>query len=318
MIDVKTLMVVEVVVNGYLCVLMYFFRRSQKTYPGFGYWLACNAVLLTVYLLLALRGVLPDWLSISVALGLGVLAAVLRLEGIKHFYGTRAVWLPNLAVPILTVGVMHYFLVAVPSVLVRTVIFWLVVTVYLVRIASILNARSPREERLLCNFCAAFFVGYAGMAVFRIITWLLWPQERALFVATPSTILFFLSSVVFDIAWTTSFLALNGQRLAHELAAAQDQLAEKNCQLVDEMNERAAAQSAVERKSEELKNAFEEIKILSGIIPICMYCKKVRDDEGYWKQIEQFISSRSEAQFSHGICPKCLEEQYPAFAAKPR
>lgn len=56
--------------------------------------------------------------------------------------------------------------------------------------------------------------------------------------------------------------------------------------------------------------AEQEIQILRGIIPICMYCKGIRDDAGYWNQIEGYIESHSEAQFSHGICNTCLETHY--------
>ena len=58
----------------------------------------------------------------------------------------------------------------------------------------------------------------------------------------------------------------------------------------------------------DLKVALEEIKTLSGMIPICAQCKNVRDDEGYWHQIESYMASHSEAQFSHGLCPGCAEE----------
>jgi hypothetical protein len=50
---------------------------------------------------------------------------------------------------------------------------------------------------------------------------------------------------------------------------------------------------------------------LSGLLPICANCKSIRNDEGYWKQIESYISSHSEATFSHGICPACLHKLYP-------
>jgi hypothetical protein len=56
--------------------------------------------------------------------------------------------------------------------------------------------------------------------------------------------------------------------------------------------------------------AEKEIGILRGIIPICMYCKEIRDDAGYWNQLESYIESHSEAQFSHGICNDCLETHY--------
>ena len=63
----------------------------------------------------------------------------------------------------------------------------------------------------------------------------------------------------------------------------------------------------------ELQKAFEEIKQLKGILPICASCKKIRDDEGYWHQIELYIRDHSEADFSHGICPDCMKKLYPDF-----
>ena len=70
----------------------------------------------------------------------------------------------------------------------------------------------------------------------------------------------------------------------------------------------------IEAKNSELKNALAEIKTLRGFIPICSNCKKIRDDEGYWQQIEMYIQARSEAEFSHGICPDCMRALYPDIA----
>ena len=61
----------------------------------------------------------------------------------------------------------------------------------------------------------------------------------------------------------------------------------------------------------ELKLAREELQTLRGIIPICANCKKIRDDEGFWEQVETFIEHHSNAIFSHSICPDCLTELYP-------
>lgn len=60
-----------------------------------------------------------------------------------------------------------------------------------------------------------------------------------------------------------------------------------------------------------LQDALNKIKTLKGIIPICASCKKIRDDKGYWNQIEIYIKNHSEADFSHGICPECAEILYP-------
>lgn len=66
----------------------------------------------------------------------------------------------------------------------------------------------------------------------------------------------------------------------------------------------------------ELKEAFAKVKQLSGFLPICASCKKIRDDKGYWMQIEAYISEHSEAEFSHGICPECAKRFYPDFCEK--
>ena len=56
---------------------------------------------------------------------------------------------------------------------------------------------------------------------------------------------------------------------------------------------------------------MENIKTLKGIIPICASCKKIRDDQGYWNQLESYVAEHSEADFSHSICPECIKRLYP-------
>lgn len=65
---------------------------------------------------------------------------------------------------------------------------------------------------------------------------------------------------------------------------------------------------------DELRQALAEVKTLQGILPICSHCKKIRDDRGYWNQLESYIQSHSEADFSHGICEECARIHYPDFA----
>jgi hypothetical protein len=61
----------------------------------------------------------------------------------------------------------------------------------------------------------------------------------------------------------------------------------------------------------EREKALEDIRVLQGLLPICASCKKIRNDKGYWIQIESYIRDHSEAEFSHGICPECIEKLYP-------
>ncbi|MCP3899930.1 MAG: response regulator [Desulfobacteraceae bacterium] len=62
-------------------------------------------------------------------------------------------------------------------------------------------------------------------------------------------------------------------------------------------------------KNTELKEALDKIKVISGLLPICSVCKKIRDDKGYWSQIESYIAAHSDTQFSHGFCPECYKKQ---------
>ncbi len=66
----------------------------------------------------------------------------------------------------------------------------------------------------------------------------------------------------------------------------------------------------IEKEREQL---VDEIKTLRGLLPICANCKNIRDDKGYWHEIEEYFTSRSEASFTHGICPKCQEKLYPRY-----
>ena len=72
----------------------------------------------------------------------------------------------------------------------------------------------------------------------------------------------------------------------------------------------------LEDTNKKLKEANERIKVLSGMIPICCNCKKIRDDEGFWNQIEVYISKHSEAEFSHGICPDCIDMLYRIYKGR--
>jgi transcriptional regulator with GAF, ATPase, and Fis domain len=82
-----------------------------------------------------------------------------------------------------------------------------------------------------------------------------------------------------------------------ELAA----IALVNSRYLDLLNEKTAS----------LEKALSEVKTLQGLLPICMHCKKIRDDKGFWTKIEKYISNHSQANFTHSLCPQCLKEKYP-------
>ena len=71
------------------------------------------------------------------------------------------------------------------------------------------------------------------------------------------------------------------------------------------------AEKEREKLIDELKESLSKIKTLSGLLPICASCKKIKDDNGYWHQVEVYIKENSDAEFSHGLCPECTEKLYP-------
>jgi hypothetical protein len=81
-------------------------------------------------------------------------------------------------------------------------------------------------------------------------------------------------------------------------------------QYVREKEKKEKLLDQVIEDKEKIEKAFSEIKLLQGIIPICSECKKVRNDKGYWEQVEDYVRNRSEAQFTHGFCPECLKKLY--------
>jgi len=132
----------------------------------------------------------------------------------------------------------------------------------------------------------------------------------------------FAVGVVFFYGYTAS-LALVGlllaassaerRRTAEELRRiGQDldiRVRERTADLQEELGRRRRAQ-------EELQGALQNVKTLSGLLPICASCKKIRDDGGYWTQVERYLTEHTQAQFSHGLCPDCFAELYPDIADK--
>ena len=81
--------------------------------------------------------------------------------------------------------------------------------------------------------------------------------------------------------------------------------------LKKEMDCRKTREEELRRSNDALQKAMGEVKVLRGLIPICASCKKIRNDGGFWQQLEEYIGEHSEAEFSHGICQPCVKKLYP-------
>ncbi|MEW5723250.1 MAG: hypothetical protein AB1896_09100 [Thermodesulfobacteriota bacterium] len=125
--------------------------------------------------------------------------------------------------------------------------------------------------------------------------------------------LFLLFSVPFILAFRSVY-----KSFTLELEAVNKELADHRDSLEILVETRTQDLKSAKDKSEtlvkELEKTLEEVKTLRGFLPICSKCKKIRDDQGYWQQIEQYIQDHSEAAFTHSICPDCLRELAPELA----
>lgn len=116
------------------------------------------------------------------------------------------------------------------------------------------------------------------------------------------------SSHIIDVFVTAVFIGI-GIVLAISLVMQSHHIQHDKIRSLNESLEKT--NRLLEDRNDELENALEEIKQLSGMLPICSFCKNIRDDKGYWKQIESYIRDHSEAEFSHSICPECAKKHYP-------
>ena len=83
--------------------------------------------------------------------------------------------------------------------------------------------------------------------------------------------------------------------------------------IIRDISERKQHEKERDALIDSLQKSLKKVRNLSGLLPICASCKKIRDDKGYWNQIEGYIRDHSEAEFSHGICPDCSKKLYPEY-----
>ncbi len=128
----------------------------------------------------------------------------------------------------------------------------------------------------------------------------------------------FLEMIIIGLVGLAEVALINGyeqgrKRLMENQRLLEDRVKERTLDLTKA--NLALERDIVERKriEGELREAIAQVKTLTGLLPMCANCKKIRDDNGYWNSVEKYISSHTQAEFTHGICPECLEKLYPSY-----
>lgn len=109
--DIRTLFITNVLISLYMSLVLFLYSRSQKTYPGFGFWLAGNVLALVLYFLYAMRGLIPDLLSVATANFIGILSSILRLEGMKKFFNVPGITKSNFLLPFLVFAALLFIFI---------------------------------------------------------------------------------------------------------------------------------------------------------------------------------------------------------------
>lgn len=287
--DIRTLMACNAAIAFFMASVLLFYKVNYKTYPGYGYWLSSIFLLTIAYVSMIFRELMPLWLAILVTNVTIISAGVVRLDGVLRFTRNHKLKKIYYCLPITIIPIAMYFYFVKNDIILRNLFISIFVAVLSTMISAGIYRGKTKANRILYMVSASFYCIYGLFVFARAILWFLNPQD-SFFMAGIFHQLYFLVIIVFEVGLGIAFLMMNYQRLETELLASRDNL-----------------QTTITK----LEKSMSKVKTLSGIIPICMHCKEIRDDQGYWNRIEKFISEHSEAEFSHGICPKCMKEKYP-------
>jgi len=278
--DLRTLSSLASFINLMACIIMLYSYRTRKTYPGFGHWVWASFLLFAGMLLLSMRKLLPEVVTVIIANGLTACFFVMITHGIHLFY-QKAIKSRHYFWPVfLMVMGFLYFTYISPDLAARIVLLSLLACVFLM-ISAYSVYKFPKAVSYGANTLVVITLLFQALFLgFRILYTVIVEKGIQDFITYASIVqgLAFVVLIGGNIILFFGLIIMNSQRVEHELL-----------------------------------DAHKEIKQLRGILPICAHCKKIRDDNGYWNQVESYIQRHSEAEFSHSICPECAKKYYPEY-----
>jgi hypothetical protein len=282
--SIRTLLAAAAVLTAFNCLVLMAFHLTRKTYPGFLQWTMGNVAAALGYGLLILRGQAPGILTIVLANSLLPLAIVIRLDGVSRFLLDRRIafswWLLPAAAAVAT-SAFYWLSDDIPA---RMVVAAVGISIPAGMAAMLFGRHAPHPSGSLHLWTAGIIAGLAVVVAAKAVVTV--QQQSGMWGSSLLNLLFFLTIVVIEAAWTIAFLLLNAERVEWEL-----------------------------------RDALAHVKVLRGLLRTCSWCRKVRDDHGYWQQIERYVEQHSEAELSHGICPDCaalLHSEAQAAKGMPR
>jgi hypothetical protein len=274
--DIRTLALTTGIIFLVIGANMAYFSAARSTYAGFGFWSLAAWLGGAGMLLLGLRDVLPHFFSVIVAnlMIAGYLMAV--FVGMAYYINWKPRWVEHAGLMGLLGLGFCYFTYLNPNVNARIVMISLFLAYYCFRVVFIV-LRKKSESHLRNNLLLWVIAVLGFYYLLRAGYSGFWQQSLSSFMkAGTFHMIAFLVYILTGFWILIGLLFLGARRLEHDVAEAR-----------------------------------AEVLQLSGLLPICSNCKKIRDDKGYWQQVESYVSDHSEAQFTHSICPSCIDVLYP-------
>jgi PAS domain S-box-containing protein len=413
--DIRTVMVMGFIESVICTMILISLRREGRgRFSGIEFWALDIGLVAVAQILVGLRGIIPDWLSIGFTTPVASAAALFGLFGLGRFVGQKIPILLNTAVWSAAVLVNSYFAFVQQDIAFRNFLFSFILSFFCLQSALVLfrsadtmlrpitrnvgivyllftfvngvrivhyftNADPTQDYFQLGNFQVMVSVAYQVLLLMltfglvmmvnkRLVLSLRMQEHRfaKAFHTSPYAIVItrMADGEIIDInpgfetitgytaidvigkrteelqLWANpgdrsavveqlripgmvrnterQFRRKNGEELTGLFSADMFVMNNETYILssINDITERKLLETERERLVQELQDALASIKTMSGLIPICASCKKIRDDRGFWNQLEQYLTDHSEATFSHGICPECLQREYPEIHKK--
>ena len=277
--DIRSLTVVLTVVSGLLSIVLFMIWRWRKTYPGFGLWTAGNALNAVGFLLMSLRGAIPDFLSIVLSNLLILSASVLFLEGVRRFRGIAGNRIFNVFLVILPVLGIAYYTYAIDEIDLRIIIFSaFTVVIHGMEAWKLLRNALP-DLRFSFRFTGSLFAIHALWMLARTSFTLLGPGTGDLFTPNLIQTSTFLLTLLLGITWTFGFVMLNSERLEVDLQKAQVEL--QRLAETDFLTGIANNRRFFEAGEREIQRARRYGRPLAALMLDLDHFKKVNDTYGH-------------------------------------
>jgi hypothetical protein len=287
--DIRTLIQADTIVWLVSTCILLIVWKIRKTYPGFGFWVVQSAGITLGLQLQTLHGYAPSFIPILLGNGLFLASVLLGLTGIRIFLGRGGLdhgfWLAAAAVE----SALAWFTFISPDLNVRVLLTSLFLGLFSIIMTIELFLNAPSSMRIASRLTGTVIGGCGLFLILRGFATFLWLRLPANYSPNALQEIGFFGSMAVSLLSAFGFIMMNTARMEHEMEITDDRL---------------------KTTLHELEQKVQQIKTLSGLLPICASCKKIRDDRGYWNTIEVYFEAHSEAEFSHGICPDCAKNLF--------